>query len=142
MKIPKTLLTVNSFILFTFIAPITYMLWRFVNFSRSISSFFQSWNVFGLMFNTISVFFSVVFQFCFEFLQSFRCFQIVSVFFRFFRFSEFSEFSTFFKFFRFFRFFRIFQRFSDFSRFFGFAQIVSDIFRFFPQKSNHFLTKK
>ena len=61
MKIPKTLLTVNSFILFTFIAPITYMLWRFVNFSRSISSFFQSWNVFGLMFNTISVFFAVVF---------------------------------------------------------------------------------
>ena len=40
--------------------PVIYMLWRFVNFSRSISSFFQSWDVFGLLFNTISVFIAVV----------------------------------------------------------------------------------
>ena len=60
MRIPKSLLTINSLILFTFIAPIIYMLWRFVNFSRSLSSFFQSWNVFNLMFNTITVFFAVV----------------------------------------------------------------------------------
>ena len=36
------------------------MLWRFINFSRSLGSFFQSWDVFGLLFNTVSVFFAVV----------------------------------------------------------------------------------
>ena len=38
------------------------MLWRFLNFSRSISSFFESWDVFGLVFNTLIVFFAVVFS--------------------------------------------------------------------------------
>ena len=60
MKIPKSLISINSFILITFLAPVIYMLWRFINFSRSLGSFFQSWDVFGLLFNTVSVFFAVV----------------------------------------------------------------------------------
>ena len=60
MKIPKSLISINSFILITFLMPVIYMLWRFVNFSRSLSSFFQSWDVFGLLFNTIAVFIAVV----------------------------------------------------------------------------------
>ncbi len=62
MRIPKTLLTINSLILVIFISPVIYMLWRFLNFSRSISSFFESWDVFGLVFNTLIVFFAVVFS--------------------------------------------------------------------------------
>jgi len=60
VKIPKSLISINSFILITFLAPVIYMLWRFINFSRSLGSFFQSWDVFGLLFNTVSVFFAVV----------------------------------------------------------------------------------
>ena len=36
------------------------MVWRFFTFTRSFESFFESWNVYGLLFNTISMFFAVV----------------------------------------------------------------------------------
>ena len=59
MKIPKVYFD-KLFILSTFLMPVIYMLWRFVNFSRSLSSFFQSWDVFGLLFNTIALNIAVV----------------------------------------------------------------------------------
>ena len=62
MKIPKGLLFSNLLILCAFLMPVFYMIWRFFTFSRSFESFFESWNVYGLLFNTISMFFAVVFS--------------------------------------------------------------------------------
>lgn len=60
MKIPKILLTTNVFILTIFLMPIFYMFWRFANFSRNISAFLKSWDVFSLLFNTLTLFLAVV----------------------------------------------------------------------------------
>ena len=60
MKTPKGLLLSNIVILTTFLMPVFYMVWRFFTFTRSFESFFESWNVYGLLFNTISMFFVVV----------------------------------------------------------------------------------
>ena len=62
MKIPKGLLFSNLLILSAFLMPVFYMIWKFFTFSRSFESFFESWNVYGLLFNTISMFFAVVFS--------------------------------------------------------------------------------
>lgn len=40
--------------------PIFYMFWRFANFSRNISDFLGSWDVFSLLFNTLTLFLAVV----------------------------------------------------------------------------------
>jgi iron(III) transport system permease protein len=40
--------------------PIFYMFWRFANFSRNISAFLKSWDVFSLLFNTLTLFLAVV----------------------------------------------------------------------------------
>ena len=40
--------------------PIFYMFWRFANFSRNLSSFFESWDVLSLLFNTLTLFIAVV----------------------------------------------------------------------------------
>tara|TARA_B100001173_G_scaffold209141_1_gene180417 strand:+ start:252 stop:1808 length:1557 start_codon:yes stop_codon:yes gene_type:complete len=60
VKIPKILLTTNVFILTIFLMPIFYMFWRFANFSRNISAFLKSWDVFSLLFNTLTLFLAVV----------------------------------------------------------------------------------
>ena len=60
MKTPKALASVNLVILSVFLMPVFYMVWRFFTFTRSFESFFESWNVYGLLFNTISMFFAVV----------------------------------------------------------------------------------
>lgn len=60
MKIPKILLTTNVFILTIFLMPIFYMFWRFANFSINISAFLESWDVFSLLFNTLTLFLAVV----------------------------------------------------------------------------------
>ncbi len=60
MKIPKFLLAGNVVILIIFLMPIFYMFWRFANFSRNLSSFFESWDVFSLLFNTLTLFIAVV----------------------------------------------------------------------------------
>ena len=60
MKTPKGLALTNLLILSVFLMPVFYMVWRFFTFSRSFESFFESWNVYGMLFNTISMFFVVV----------------------------------------------------------------------------------
>ena len=60
MKTPKGLALTNVVILSVFLMPVFYMVWRFFTFSRSFESFFESWNVYGMLFNTISMFFAVV----------------------------------------------------------------------------------
>ena len=60
MKTPKALASINMAILSIFLMPVFYMVWRFFTFTRSFESFFESWNVYGLLFNTISMFFAVV----------------------------------------------------------------------------------
>ena len=60
MKIPKSLIVTNLVILITFLMPTIYLIWRFLNFSKSYSSFFESWNVFDLLSNTILLFIFVV----------------------------------------------------------------------------------
>ena len=60
MKAPKLLFLANLIIFVTFMSPIGYIIWRFFTFSRSLSSFFQSWDVISLFLNTISLFFAVV----------------------------------------------------------------------------------
>ena len=41
-------------------SPVFYMFWRFANFSSSITTFFQSWNVTSLLANTLLLFLAVV----------------------------------------------------------------------------------
>lgn len=60
MKAPKLLFSANFLIFVTFISPIVYIIWRFLTFSRSFESFFQSWNVLDLFTNTISLLIVVV----------------------------------------------------------------------------------
>ena len=60
MKAPKLLFATNLIIFVTFMSPIGYIIWRFFTFSRSLSSFFESWDVVSLFLNTISLFFAVV----------------------------------------------------------------------------------
>jgi len=58
---PKPLLIGNTFILLIFLMPIFYMFWRFANFSKNLSSFLSSWDVGTLLFNTLLLFFAVIF---------------------------------------------------------------------------------
>ena len=60
MKAPKLLFLANLIIFVTFMSPIGYIIWRFFTFSRSLSSFFESWDVISLFINTISLFIAVV----------------------------------------------------------------------------------
>ena len=60
MKTPKILTAANLLILITFMSPVFYMFWRFANFSSSITTFLQSWNVTSLLANTLLLFLAVV----------------------------------------------------------------------------------
>ena len=62
MNIPKPLIVGNTFILFIFLMPIFYMFWRFANFSKNLTSFLSSWDVTTLLFNTLVLFFAVIFS--------------------------------------------------------------------------------
>ena len=62
MNTPKPLLVGNTFILAIFLMPIFYMFWRFANFSKNLSSFLSSWDVSTLLFNTLALFFTVIFS--------------------------------------------------------------------------------
>ena len=42
--------------------PIFYMFWRFANFSKNLASFLSSWDVTTLLFNTLLLFFAVIFS--------------------------------------------------------------------------------
>ena len=61
MKTPKLLLTTNVIILSLFLMPLFYLFWRFADLSRNLSRFLNSWNVSTLLFNTVLLFFAVVF---------------------------------------------------------------------------------
>ncbi len=60
VKTPKILFFSNMIILFVFLMPIGYLVYRFINFSRSYTSFFNSWNVLDLLGNTFFLFLTVV----------------------------------------------------------------------------------
>ena len=60
MKAPKPLVMTNTLILFVFLMPIFYMFWRFANFSKNLTNFLQSWDVFTLLLNTLLLFSAVV----------------------------------------------------------------------------------
>ena len=60
MKAPKSLVITNTFILFVLLMPIFYMFWRFANFSKNLTNFLQSWDVFTLLLNTLLLFIAVV----------------------------------------------------------------------------------
>ena len=61
MKTPKLLLTTNVIILSLFLMPLFYLFWRFADLSRNLSRFLNSWDVSTLLFNTVLLFFAVVF---------------------------------------------------------------------------------
>jgi len=61
VKTPKLLLTTNVIILSLFLMPLFYLFWRFADLSRNLTRFLNSWNVSTLLFNTVLLFFAVVF---------------------------------------------------------------------------------
>ena len=61
MKTPKLLLTTNVIILSLFLMPLFYLFWRFADLSKNLSRFLNSWDVSTLLFNTVLLFFAVVF---------------------------------------------------------------------------------
>ena len=61
MKTPKLLLTTNVIILSIFLMPLFYLFWRFADLSKNLSRFLNSWDVSTLLFNTVLLFFAVVF---------------------------------------------------------------------------------
>ncbi len=60
VKTPKILFFSNIVILSIFLMPIFYLVYRFLNFSTSYTSFFNSWNVLDLVGNTFLLFVFVV----------------------------------------------------------------------------------
>ena len=60
MKTPKSILLVNSSLLFILTSPIFFLLWRVLNFSNIAISEYLSWNLGNLVFNTLSLFVVVV----------------------------------------------------------------------------------
>ncbi len=60
VKTPKILFFSNLVILSIFLMPVFYLVYRFINFSRSYRSFFNSWNVLDLVSNTSTLFIAVV----------------------------------------------------------------------------------
>ncbi|GIR90993.1 MAG: hypothetical protein CM15mP90_4170 [Actinomycetota bacterium] len=62
MKTPKLLLTTNVIILSLFLMPLFYLFWRFADLSKNLSRFLNSWDVSTLLFNTVLLFFAVVFS--------------------------------------------------------------------------------